>query len=244
MSTYLGEPPIRNVRMFRTGPTLDQGETPRCVGYASRGWLSAGLVMEHGGPDADAIYFAAQALDTLPLPHDGSTVRAAMQALKALGYVKTYVWAFRAEDVRDWHLAGKGSVILGTDWTVGMDNPGPDGVIHATGDVRGGHAYLCVGYDGVRGAFRIHNSWSDAWGQRGRAWLPFNDLAQLLERNGEAVTAVQSRPVRLGSGDHLTLLTAAQPAVPLPIGAEEGDLYVAHSTDRIARVRRPVVGVE
>lgn len=186
-------PITKTYRYYRAGPVLDQGETPQCVGYSLRNWLSASLMMEYGGPNAPTIYTLAQLRDKMTLPHDGSTVRAGIQVLAVLGYVQTYVWAYRAATVRDWLLADKGSVILGTNWLAGMMNP--DGVanISAIGAVVGGHAYLCDGFSTIRNSFRIFNSWGISWGNRGHAWLSFDDLDQLLQDDGECCTAVEQR---------------------------------------------------
>jgi C1A family cysteine protease len=37
----------------------------------------------------------------------------------------------------------------------------------------GGHAVLCVGYDDVRGAWIMRNSWGAAWGDHGYFYLPY-----------------------------------------------------------------------
>ena len=38
------------------------------------------------------------------------------------------------------------------------------------------HAMVLVGYDNGRGAWRIANSWGDRWGDRGFAWLAYEDF--------------------------------------------------------------------
>ena len=65
------------------------------------------------------------------------------------------------------------------------------GVIVDTGPNRGGHAYLLAGYNRRQGLFRILNSWSERWGQNGRAWIEGETLERLLNRAGEAVTAIE-----------------------------------------------------
>ena len=37
----------------------------------------------------------------------------------------------------------------------------------------GGHAVIAVGYDDKKGAFKIQNSWSIKWGDKGFFWLPY-----------------------------------------------------------------------
>ncbi|OZA67864.1 MAG: peptidase C1 [Sphingobacteriia bacterium 39-39-8] len=37
-----------------------------------------------------------------------------------------------------------------------------------------GHAVMAVGYDNVKRRFLIRNSWGEAWGNKGHAWMPFD----------------------------------------------------------------------
>lgn len=178
-------------RYYKIGPVLDQGETPMCVGFGWRGWLSAELVMELGGPAASQIYTAAQALDELPMPHDGSTVRAGAKALAAAGFIQTYGWAFDAMTIRDWLLAGKGSVVVGTRWYEAMSTPKHGGLVDVAGELRGGHCYLAIGYSAKRQTFRFVNSWGREWGDSGRFSIRFQDFDRLIHEDGEACTAIE-----------------------------------------------------
>jgi C1A family cysteine protease len=38
----------------------------------------------------------------------------------------------------------------------------------------GGHAVLCVGYDNLKEAFLMRNSWGPDWGLKGYFWFPFS----------------------------------------------------------------------
>jgi len=52
-----------------------------------------------------------------------------------------------------------------------------EGVLHLPGpndQVEGGHAVVLVGYDDVRGAFKVRNSWGPSWGQAGYFWMDYN----------------------------------------------------------------------
>jgi hypothetical protein len=84
-----------------------------------------------------------------------------------------------------------GPVVVGTVWTEDMFYPDRDGVIRPTGDSIGGHAYLLNGYDTQSGLFRIKNSWGHSWGIDGHAFLHINDLALLLDADGEACLALE-----------------------------------------------------
>jgi hypothetical protein len=69
------------------------------------------------------------------------------------------------------------------------------GLVKPSGRLAGGHAYLCVGYTRIKGAFRFINSWGD-WGQGGRFWMDGEDLDRLLfAEDGEAAAAQEKKLV-------------------------------------------------
>lgn len=181
---------------YRTGPVLYQNGYPRCVGYMWRQWLSSALIMSKVGPSADEIYIEAQKVDEWPgEDYDGTSVRGGAKVLHRMGHIGTYTWATNAEEVKNFLVGGFGTVGLGTDWWTGMFSPDIKGFIHPTGVVEGGHAYLCVGYSPSRHAFRILNSWDESWGEKGRAWVHFDDANMLIESFGEACCATEVKLV-------------------------------------------------
>jgi hypothetical protein len=182
--------PVPNERIYATGPVLNQGPTSQCVGYTFAQWLISEPVLTLDGIPPEIIYQEAQARDGIPGPHEGTTLRAALQYLQDQGRIASYVWAFDVPTIRDWVLRNQGTVILGTPWHTGMNEPDRDGVIRAEGSVIEGHAWLLTGYNQERGLFRLVNSWGHGWGQFGQAWLPGEDLAKLLP-HGEACCGVE-----------------------------------------------------
>lgn len=193
MRSLFGAVPPVLTRHHRTGPVLDQGNTPQCVGYAFRQLLNTAPVMQQGGPSATDIYREAQRIDEWPGEgYEGTSVRAGAKVLHALGYLSAYHWATRPEDVRDYVLAS-GPVVVGTDWYTGMFTTDRDGYMSVAGQIVGGHAYVICGYSTGRSAFRMINSWGKAFGQAGRAWIRFEDLGRLLASNGEACAAAEVR---------------------------------------------------
>jgi hypothetical protein len=177
------------------GP-LDQRNTPQCVGYAGWGWLAAGPVINKPRYKPSQLYRMAQDQDEWPgSNYEGTSVLGLMKALKNIGYVDEYVWAKKQDVIVAW-LLSTGPVILGTTWTVDMFMPDKKGFISFTGEAVGGHAYRLIGADrdfecpdGSKGAVRLVNSWGWKWGQNGRAWLSLKTLQDLLDDQGEAVTA-------------------------------------------------------
>ncbi len=46
---------------------------------------------------------------------------------------------------------------------------------HASGGALGGHAVSLIGYDDAKGAFIIRNSWGESWGEKGFAYIDYDD---------------------------------------------------------------------
>lgn len=46
---------------------------------------------------------------------------------------------------------------------------------HVTGGALGGHAVSIVGYDDSKQAWLIRNSWGEEWGEKGFAWVAYDD---------------------------------------------------------------------
>lgn len=188
--------PVKQQRYYRTGPVLDQGRTSSCVGHAWRQFLSSAPLMTRGGPDALSIYRESQKVDEWPgeePAYFGTSVRAGVKCLQGLGHIGPYHWAWDAATVRDWLLSDRGTVVLGTDWYAAYGTPDREGIIQRQNSpLRGGHAYLCIGYSAPRGLFRCVNSWGADWGQRGRFWIAGEELDHLLLDGGEACVATEA----------------------------------------------------
>jgi hypothetical protein len=187
-----GMPPMRKV--WRGGPVLNQGQTPECVAYAWKQWLDSAPHMDKTGapPSADDLYAAAQKVDEWAgTPHEGTSVRAGAKVLQADVRIASYHWSTSAQDAADYILTTS-PVVFGTDWHDSMFTPESSGFLRVKGPVVGGHAYLGLGYDVARGAFRCINSWGTGWGQRGRFWISGEDMQKLLDADGEACAALEA----------------------------------------------------
>jgi len=183
---------------YQTGPILNQGRLPQCVGFSWKQWLQTGPTVNLSThPTPTEIYCAAQKLDpwvgdcTNPR-YNGSTVRAGAQALQGMQFVTSYVWAWDAETIRRWILSGKGPVVVGTRWYPSMFTP-VKSIITVDTSVApaGGHAYLLSGYTDNGRFFEITNSWGAYWGAAGKAKIRYSDMDILLGLQGEAATAVE-----------------------------------------------------
>lgn len=171
----------------------DQGEHPYCVGYGFTHWLQADPVT-HGRklPPVDPVklYKAAQALDGDPTPHDGTTVRAGAEALRKMGFIKSYNWAWDINTMIQAVLE-LGPVTVGTNWYNNMFTPDKNGLIKTTGALAGGHCWLVVGVDTIKKQFKLLNSWGARWGLGGYAYISFTDMAKLIRLQGEVCLAVE-----------------------------------------------------
>lgn len=196
-------------KFYAVGPVLDQGDTPMCVGYSGRQFLTSDPIQTLDGPTAQELYHEAQVNDEWDgEAYDGTSVRGLAKALTNEKRLASYVWAANATDVRDF-LITTGTVIMGTDWRQNMFTPDKSGTLRVSGPVLGGHAYLLCGYDAATNKFRMVNSWGTGWGQDGFAWIKFADLDKLLKAQGEACAAVEQALIPLSDTEVIQLQVAA-----------------------------------
>lgn len=167
----------------------NQLTTPECTGAALIHAMADGPVTHRGqNPIADrhALYLEIQAVDRAEGRYygEGATSLAMAKAAQRRGWIGEYRWGYALADF----LAGikVGPVLLGVNWYEGMDDPDrKHGIIRATGAIRGGHEIVANGVDLDDGIVRLKNSWGRAWGKRGHAYLPFEDLERLIAEDGD-----------------------------------------------------------
>jgi hypothetical protein len=192
---------------------LDQGNSSACVGF-SRTYDLAAVPTPIRKPDGSlldnefgqALYHLAQKYDQWegeePV-YEGSSVLGGLKALRVLGFVGEYRWAFSREDF--WlALSYLGPVVLGTVWLNSMFNPKPNGLL--TVDVgsgeAGGHAYVANSIKVTKQAKRRwlgpdefirdeplilgRNSWGRDWGKDGHWAMWASDVERLRAMDGDA----------------------------------------------------------
>lgn len=183
----------RTQMFWITGPVLNQGNEPACVGYAWKQFLQTTPRRTLVGPGGSVIYKEAQLVDEWPGEnYDGTSVRAGAKVLTSRGHLTEYIWGFDITTLANYILT-RGPVVLGTMWYSGMMQPDANGWVFPQGNIVGGHAYLACGYSHVRNAFRCLNSWGNGWGQKGKFWLHKDELSQLLTQGGEGCSAIEKR---------------------------------------------------
>ncbi len=166
----------------------DQGHRPHCVGFAWTHWVEDGPVT-HGGIAPivvpSDVYREAQKVDEWTGEnYDGTSVRAGAKVLQSKGLISEYKWAWNL-DTLIYAILEMGPVVVGTNWYTGMFFPDSKHVISINGRIEGGHAYLINGVNVTKKLFRIKNSWGREWGNKGHAYISFEDMAKLIAEDGE-----------------------------------------------------------
>jgi C1A family cysteine protease len=197
------------VRHYVSGAVLNQGNTGTCVAHGMAAKISASPIMQPLPMSVFDFYRRCVATDewqdndheVRAADHalqSGTSVRAAAKVGKAIGLIKEYRWADSAEDVRGWMLSGFGGIILGINWKNQMMDTDSEGFIHYAGPIEGGHCVYLNGWSDrvkhrgkyVRAA-RGQNSWGSNWGQKGRFWIPMDDLDASIADDGEASAMIE-----------------------------------------------------
>lgn len=185
--TLVAPQPLRS-QFWPCAKTLDQGTEGQCVGFA---WTHEAIAEPEVLGDltdenARTLYRRAQELDEWAgSEYSGTSVLAGVKAAQELGWYESYHWAFSIDELA-LGIGYKGPAVLGIPWHESMFAPGPDGFLKIEGDAVGGHAILCNAVDVEARIFRLHNSWGPSWGLAGECLIHWDDLAKLLDNDGEA----------------------------------------------------------
>lgn len=186
----------------------DQGAEGACVGFGSSQMMS---ILNRRRYDARWLWNQAKLVDewpdTNPGDDEGTSVRAAMDVLRAAGHVRVLRghdepvalgegiqenrWATEVDEVRT--AISKGvPVTIGVNWYEAFDAPGPYksasdffvGVNGELGRIRGGHCVCVFAASDRRQAVGFANNWGRFYPRK--TWMPYHVLERLLTEDGEA----------------------------------------------------------
>jgi len=184
---------------YKIGPILNQGRTSECVVYTFRALLNAEPMSDPDllNPAPDDLYAKVQAIDGIPLPHDGSNDRAMMKIGQDLGLVESYHWAQTLDEAEE-YILHNGPLMCGMPWDEPMFRFDAQGFIYPNGAQVGGHEFLSYWVERIGGKrqWRFENSWDYPWGvpdldvqlasKAGGTFRMTDDaLANLFGRNGD-----------------------------------------------------------
>lgn len=173
--------------------SLDQEDTPHCVGFGTASWgINSPINTMYTNEDGHRFYYLCKEIDGEPGEENGSYIRSAAKVLRNEGRIEAYAFATNMESIK-WWLLNKGPIISGTIWTEGMLEPDHENKVHITGKVVGGHAILLNEWTEDE-HIGFQNSWGKKWGNNGKAYISVEDYEILFHYNGEAMTAVELPP--------------------------------------------------
>jgi hypothetical protein len=207
---YRAVAPATATKVERTLPLpayrvrYDQEREGACVGFASS-WMMS--ILNRRFYDARWLWDEAKKIDewpeTNPGDSEGTSVRAAMDVLRAAGHRRRYRgatypanlnegiaenrWCTTVDEIRT--AIGKGiPVTLGVNWYVNFDKPVVKGGrwwigMGSLGRIRGGHAVCIYRASDHYDAVGIVNNWGPEYPL---VLMPYDTLRRLLHEDGEA----------------------------------------------------------
>lgn len=201
--SYLVEPATadQSVVWERHISILDQGNLGSCTGNAETGLLGSSPFYETLGnltvldqAFAVALYSLATHIDPYDgeyEPNDtGSDGLSINKAAQQKGLISGYQHAVNLSQALG--LIQKGPFIIGTNWTSNLDEPDAEGIVHnpSSGQIRGGHEYVCRERDAARGLWWFDNSWGESFGLKGRFAYDDAGLTLLMGQGGDMTQSV------------------------------------------------------
>ena len=187
---------VIDVTHERLVPVFNQGQVGSCTGNAGNGVLNTSPFLPNKvfTPDeagALNIYNLEEKMDGgigYPPEDNGSSGLTCAKVLFANGVISSYQHTFTLNDALK--ALSLYPIITGTNWTQDMFNPDPDGRVHPTGAVAGGHEYEGFKVDVENGRIWFWNSWGAQWGLNGTFYMTWLDYATLLAQNGDVTVLI------------------------------------------------------
>jgi hypothetical protein len=168
---------------------LDQKDKPHCGGFSMAHYgICLPMFSNYSNEDGDKFYYRCKEFDLQPGMENGTSIRSIANVGKNLGMWKTYAFATTMEEISYW-LLNKGPIIFGTNWYNNMFLPDKNNIIHCTGDLAGGHAWVGIGKDPEY----IHGitTWGPTFADNGKFRIPIKEFEELFKKAGEGIAAVE-----------------------------------------------------
>jgi len=170
---------------------LDQKESPHCGGFSMAHY---GIVMptfsDYTNEDGHAFYKLCELYDGTTGMDMGTSIRTIANVGRNIRMWANYAFATDTETIYDWVL-NFGPLIMGTEWYNDMFLPDENHVIHCTGAVAGGHAWVLIGANRNTGFIDGLTSWGPTFGDNGRFKISMTEFNYLFAQQGEAIAAVE-----------------------------------------------------
>ena len=215
----------------KMSPVRDQGQEGTCVGFAT----TTGMKEYQEKVDYQKLvilsprflYSECKKIDGMP-GEEGTTIRAAMQALNTKGVCQEKFWPYQTSKKNKplsgafsnakkfriltyarilnlgelcMSLATKGPAVLGIQVFSGMSEA-KRGIIPLPKrgeESVGGHAICAVGYDNKKQLVKFKNSWSPKWGDKGYGYLSFEYVRFYMMDAWSSVDIEDPNPLTLAS---------------------------------------------
>jgi hypothetical protein len=164
---------------------LNQGQEGACALFGS------GHVLDYYFPNNPQItnqfcfdnYNRAKKIDPFPgEDYSGTTINAALNVLKNLGWIESYQWHMSFRDMLV-DLSYR-PVVAGFPWFEGMYQTDDWGYIVNTGKQTGGHCTMLNRNMPELDTLGGHNSWGEDWSPLGADFLIKYNVAEFLWNNG------------------------------------------------------------
>lgn len=165
-------------KTWKIGEILDQGPSNECVAYACTYLLESEPSPVKNPPSTTEIFKKAKEIDSDPRK-TGVSIKAGLKALEKMGFVKSYYYADKIDEILI-AVLNMGPVVVGIDFYSGMSQSS-NGKMIAAGGILGSHAVTIYGADLENQNFLVVNSYGPQWGIMGTAKVSFDTMNKIFK---------------------------------------------------------------